>query len=271
MSNSTSRRLRIYVPRVSRMLTGRRLKSLCWYMHVPKSGGSSVHEAIRAVIPLNQHTTVINAVPTRRVAAVAYAGVDDENVIHEDGPRCAELFKMRELQQMTCMAQEDALIYGHCLFSETAHRFFGKPYKYVTMLRDPVSRVISNFRSATFENFYSGSFDAYMESDVGRRHAQLNLRYFSGIAEIKHGEEQAAMEKAKANQDLFSVIGLLDSIDNFLVQFNDVFGARPSIPHYNSAKGNHVDLTPDQKSRLEKICEFDLELHERARDKFLGS
>jgi len=270
LSGDAVRRLRIYTPRIARMATRRSLKSLCWYMHIPKSGGSSVHEALRSLIPINQHISVINAVPTRRVAAIAYAGVDDEQLIHEDGPRCAELFKMRELHQMTCMAQKDALIYGHCLFSETADKFLGQDYKYVTMLRDPISRVISNYRSVTFENYYTGSFDEYLNSDVGRRHAQLNLRYFSGSPEIEKGQEHAAMEQAKLNQDKFSVIGRLEDINNFIGQFKDAFGAGPNIPHYNSAKGNQIELNSNQKNKLENLCQFDLQLHERAKDLFDG-
>jgi len=270
LNEDTQRRLGIYVPRVSRMLTGRKLKALCWYMHIPKSGGSSIHEALRAVIPLNQRASVISAVPMRRVAGVVYAGTDDTMTVHEDGPRCAELFKLREYHQMTYMAQEDALIYGHCLYSETAHQYFGTPYKYITMLRDPISRVISNYRSATFEKFYTGDFNAYLGSDVARRHALLNLRYFSGIAEIERGQEDTAMEKAKINQDTFSVIGFLDNIEQFKAQFYEVFGAHLKIPHFNSAKGNKVDLTSDQRTKLDKLCEYDLELHERAKKKFLN-
>ena len=270
LGGDTVRRLKIYPPRIARMAARRSLKSLCWYMHIPKSGGSSVHEALRSVIPINQHTSVINAVPTRRVAAMVYAGVDDEHMIHEDGPRCAELFKMRELHQMTCMAQEDALIYGHCVFSETADKFFGQHYKYVTMLRDPIPRVISNYRSVTYENYFTGSFDEYLESDVGRRHAQLNLRYFSGRPEIEQGQEDTAMEQAKLNQDKFSVIGHLDDTKNFIDQFSDAFGARPNIPHYNPAKGNQVKLTSNQKNKLEDLCQFDLQLHERAKNSLGG-
>jgi len=63
LGGDTVRRLKIYPPRIARMAARRSLKSLCWYMHIPKSGGSSVHEALRSVIPINQHTSVINAVP----------------------------------------------------------------------------------------------------------------------------------------------------------------------------------------------------------------
>jgi hypothetical protein len=78
------------------------------------------------------------------------------------------------------------------------------------------------------------------------------------------------MEQAKLNQDKFSVIGHLDDTKNFIDQFSDAFGARPNIPHYNPAKGNQVKLTSNQKNKLEDLCQFDLQLHERAKNSLGG-
>lgn len=265
MAQELKRRLSIYVPRLGRMLLNKQLSHPCWFMHIPKSGGSSIHEALRSLIPLNEHIHVVAANSTRRAAAIYFANADDENLVHEDGSRCDELFGMREQMLLNSMAHNDALIYGHILFSEKAHKYFGDKYKYVTVLRDPVSRVISNYRSTTYENYYNGTFDEYLESDVARRHAQLNLRYFSGIAEIEHGKEDSALQVAMINQQLFSVIGFLDDLQGFCSRFEEAFGSRLSIPHYNSAKGSDVNVTPDQIKRIKELCAFDIELYQRAK------
>ncbi len=262
------RRFNIYAPRLGRMLLNKRLKHSCWFMHIPKSGGSSIHEALRALIPFQQHIGTVTAIPTRRAAAIFYENQDDENLIHEDGPRCKELFDMRELQLLSYMAHEDSLIYGHVLFSEKADRYFGNTYKYITMLRDPVQRVISNYKSAVHDKYFSGDFNQYLESDVARRHALVNLRYFSGVAEISPDKEAEAMEKAKINLEKFSVIGFLDNIEQFCDQFNDVFGARPNIPYYNKAKENKTSPTASQIKTLESICAPDIELFLLAEKKF---
>ncbi len=262
------RRLQVYVPRAIRMLACREPHALCCFMHIPKSGGTSLSEALHASIPLNQHIGVIQSIPTRRVAGVVFAGVDDPTVVHEDAPRCEELFKMRELQLMTFMAHEDALIYGHFLFSQRAHEAFGHAYKYVTVLRDPMRRIISNYRASCFGNYFTGSIDEYLDSDVGRRQAQVNLRYFSGIAEIPHGKESEVLKKAEHNQDKFSLIGNIEDIDVFENQYRDLFKTRLKIRHYNTARGDKVSLNSSQKTKLERLCAEDLILYERARTRF---
>ena len=262
------RRLRVYVPRAVRMLAGHQANAFCCFMHIPKSGGTSLSEALHASVPLNQHIGVIAAIPTRRVAGVVFAGVDDPNVVHEDGPRCEELFKLRELQLMMFMAQENALVHGHFLFSQAAHEKFGHAYKYVTVLRDPIRRVISNYRASRFENYFTGSIDEYLDSDVGRRHAQVNLRYFSGMAEIPRGEEAGALSRAKDNQDKFSLIGIIENMNLFETQYNDLFKTRLKTHHYNVARGDKVRLSSSQKTRLERLCAEDIVLYERARRQY---
>ena len=237
-------------------------------MHIPKSGGSSIHEALRAVIPLNQNIGTVDAVPTRRAASLFYSNIDDEQLVHEDGFRCKELFDLREYQLLTHMAHNDALIYGHILFSKKADDIFSGMYKYITILRDPVKRVISNYRSATYEKFYRGSLDEYLESDVARRHALLNVRYFSGRAEISSGEECIALQEAITNLEKFSVVGFLDRLDQFCGQFQDVFGRRPVIHHYNSSKSEEVSPTPEQLNKIVKLCSVDIELDQKAKTIF---
>lgn len=259
------RRLRVYMPRAVRMFARRQMHSLCCFMHIPKSGGTSLSEALHALVPLNQHIGVIAAVPTRRVAGVVFAGVDDPTVVHEDGPRCEEVFKLRELQLMVFMAQENALVHGHFLFSQLAYEKFGGAYKYVSVLRDPIQRVVSNYRDACFANYFTGSFDEYLDSDVGRRHAQVNLRYFSGIAEIPRGKEAEALSRAKDNQDKFDLIGVIEDINDFKNQYNDLFRTNLKIRHYNVARGDGVRLSSSDKVRLERLCAEDIVLYERAR------
>lgn len=270
INSETLRRFKIYLPRLRRMVLGQQLQFCCCYMHIPKSGGSSVHEALRAVVPFNQQIGAIDAISTRRAAGVIYAGKNDITTVHEDGPRCSELFLLREHQLMTYMADKMPLVYGHFLFSEKVDKYFGSSYKYVTVLRDPVARVISNYRSAKFAKFITHDFDSYLDSDVACRHAQVNLRYFSGIADISSEDCSKVLERAKHNLEKFSVIGFVDELDTFTLKFREQFGVRPKIFHYNSAKGDRLSLTDQQFQKIEKLCRYDKELYEIARNKHLN-
>lgn len=262
------RRLMVYGPRFVRMLSRGGLQERCCFMHVPKSGGSSVNEALHALAPFDRHIMTTPAIPTRRAMAVFLRGVDDENAIHEDGPNSEPLFAFREQMMLTGMAHDDILIHGHFLFSEKGFKTFPN-YRWITMLRDPVQRVISNFKDARRAGFYSGTMDEYIASGIARRHSQLNLRYFSGTPEVAEGAEAETLARALANLDKFAVIGFLDRLDLFKKHFGDVFGATPRIQHYNVGMKMSVELTTPQRRALEAFCAPDYEIFEAARKAWL--
>lgn len=262
------RRAMVYGPRTVRMLTRGGLSQPCCFMHVPKSGGSSVNEALHALAPMDRHILSVPAIPTRRAMAISLNGVDDENAIHEDGPNSEPLFTFREQMVLTGMAHDDVLIHGHFLYSAKGHATFPQ-YQWITMLRDPLARVISNYKDARRAGFYDGTIDEYIESGIARRHAQLNLRYFSGTPEVPEGGEAAALQVALANLEKFAIIGFLDRIDLFKERFGEVFGAVPRIQHYNVGMKLSVDLTDAQRKTLEGFCAPDYEIFETARSAWL--
>lgn len=258
------RRALVYGPRLIRMLSRGGLKERCCFMHVPKSGGSSVNEALHALAPFDRHIMTTPAIPTRRAMAVSLLGRDDENAIHEDGPNSAPLFAFREQMMLTGMAHDDILIHGHFLYSSKGHEAFPH-YRWITMLRDPIERVISNFKDARRAGFFTGTMDEYIASGVARRHGQLNLRYFSETPEVPEGGEGHALAKALDNLGRFAVIGFLDRLDLFKAQFAEVFGVAPKIAHYNVGMKMKVDLTAEQRRALEAFCAPDYEIFEAAR------
>jgi hypothetical protein len=236
----------------------------CCFYHIPKSGGTSLSEALRAVVPIHRHIGEVPANATRRAASIMHSGADDEIAFYDDGEKAAEVFALREAMLLNFMVKDVALVHGHCIFSSKADLHFGDRYKYVTMLRDPVSRVISNYRAARGAGYVTTEFGDYLDTLIGRSHTTHNLRYFSGRAHVGKKDEADALAQAKAVIDRFAVIGFMDSLGEFLMRFEAVFGARLSIGHYNAGK-KAPDITSVDRRRLEAACEPDLELHEYAR------
>lgn len=257
-------RSRLYMGRSLRTVSGQMLRAPCVFMHVPKCGGTSVSEALYATVPLHRRIGILDSPSIRSALAIQHTDRDDLS-FHDEGPRAEEITAFREALLLMHMSHRASLIHGHFLFSDRAWQHFGAAYRYVTILRDPVARTISNFRMDRRTGTFAGDFDAYLDSDHGRRQALHKLRYFSGRATIAPGQEAQAMQLAKRNMARFSLIGFLEDLPGFARDFAQVFGVRPWIAHYNSAGADApFRMTDAQRRRLTELCAPDIELFAHA-------
>lgn len=258
-------RSRLYAGRTLRTVTGQSLRHPCVFMHVPKCGGTSVSEALYATVPLHLKIGILDAPSIRRALAILNCGRDDLSY-HDEGPRAAETSRFREALVLMHMAHQATLIHGHFLFSETAWQHFGDRYRFVSILRDPVARTISNYRMDRRTGVFTGDFDAFLDSAEGRLKALHMLRYFSGMPEVAPEQETQALDIARRNMARFSLLGFLDDLPGFADGFARIFGVRPWIPHYNAAEDADVQITPEQHGRLQALCAPDIALYQLARD-----
>lgn len=260
-----TRRSRVYGGRLISALSNRPLKHNCCFYHIPKSGGTSLSEALHAIVPVYRHIGEVPANTTRRAASIMHTNIDDEKAFYDDGEKGEDVFRLREAMLLSFMANDVALTHGHVLFSHKADRHFGSRYKYITMLRDPADRVISNYRAARNAGYVSENFSEYLAGRIGRAHALHNLRYFSGRAQIPKEDIPNALKQAKEVINKFAVIGFVDAMDDFIARFEAVFGARLSIGRYNIGKTPALEISAEDKQRLDALCAPDRALHEYAR------
>ncbi|MFT4013554.1 MAG: sulfotransferase family 2 domain-containing protein [Paracoccus sp. (in: a-proteobacteria)] len=256
------RRSRLYLGRTLRTAGG--LRKPCVFMHVPKCGGTSVSEALYATVPLHREIGIIDSPSLRSAMAIQNTGRDDDSY-HDEGPNAEAISRVRETLLLMHMSHQARLVHGHFLFSECAWQHFGEKYSYVTILRDPLARTISNYRMDLRTKTFHGDFDEYLASDHGRRQALHKLRYFSGMATVTPEQEAEAMILAKRNMSRFALIGFLEDLDGFARDFARLFGVKPWIPHYNSAgKDKPFHMTDEQRHKLEVLCAPDIELFAHA-------
>lgn len=257
-------RSRLYAGRSLRTMSGQSLRHPCVFLHVPKCGGTSVSEALYATVPLHRKIGILDSPSIRRALAIQHSGRDDLSY-HDEGPNAEATTRFREALVLMHMAHQATLIHGHFLFSEAAWQQFGHRYRYVTILRDPVARTISNYRMDLRTGTFRGDFDAFLDSAEGRRKALHKLRYFSGMATVDPADEAAALEAARRNMARFSLIGFLDDLPEFAADFARLFGVRPRIPHYNKAEEARFEISAGQMDRLRALCAPDMDLFDHAR------
>lgn len=257
------RRFRTYSRRIVNMASGG-LRHPCVFMHVPKCGGTSVSEALYATVPMSRRVGVIDAISTRRATTLMHADTTEPFLYHDDLPTGVEVYKLREQILLTHMAWNTELIHGHIIFSKKAYKHFGDHYRFITLLREPTARVLSNFLGSVRGGMIKDDLDAYLDSEIFRTQGLSMLRYFSGIHAVAPENEVAALEQAKSNMALFSIIGFLDNLDDFSDQYRAMFGRCPRIFHYNLSESKHPVLNAAQQAKIESVMRSEFELWQHA-------
>ena len=189
---------------------------------------------------------------------------------HEDLPGGRFTFALREQALLTHLCWGTQLIHGHVFLSERAQAAARRSHGWVTMMRDPAERAVSNFRMAVRAGVIPDDLDAWLDGTVGRSMAQVNLRYLSGRNEIPPGQEARATQIALDRLGWFDLIGFLDDPAGFSRGFSRRFGPRLPMPRYNSASGPALQLTRSQHDRLEALVRPDREVYAAARRIFGG-
>ncbi len=250
------------------MILGGGLSQKCLFLHLPKCGGTSLAEALYATVPMQRRVAVVDAFSTRRAAAILHFGRDDVDLCHDDHANGALTFALRNAIVLTHLCWDTQLIHGHVLFTPEVERFVLPQYRLVTMMRDPVSRAVSNLREAIATGTASGDVEAWLAGPIARQHAMVNLRYLSGRQTVAPDEETACLKLALARLPQFALVGFIDEVPTFLARFRDMFGVRLELGHANEARAAAITLTADQQARLEGLCALDLQIHERAKALF---
>lgn len=244
------------------------MRANCCFMHVPKCGGTSMIHGLRRLCPIQRSLGLIQVAPSRSAISLLAERRLDYFGFHEDGPRTADVFAFRRSLLFYFLASDLPLVAGHFLFDRDAFANFGDRYRFISVLRDPVERMVSHYNEERRGNYLDLPFVAYLETNLAWRHATTALRYFSGMAHIEPTHLDHALALAKANLRCFAVVGFTENLDRFCARFADLFGRRLRIGHYRRAVLPKPDIDRAMRHRLEVMCRGDLELYQAAKELF---
>lgn len=171
-------------------------------------------------------------------------------------------------------------LFSHCPYGEPDKHFLGE-HRYVTFLRDPMDRVVSNYYHI-INNPFNPQFDGYIKfslKDIVR--ANKYSTFDNGMVRLISGRKDIGnlppvsevtendLERAKRNISTFTLVGFLNTFNPDLVKFAELFGWTDL--RYNwYRKGQRPPLDQVRPDVLEVIREqnrFDLELVNFARSR----
>jgi hypothetical protein len=225
------------------------------FLHIPKAAGSTLHKII-----------------ARQYASDSIYSIDGLRV-HES---IAEFKQLPEAKR-----SEIKVLKGHMRFG--LHEYLPQPSTYITILRDPVERIISHYY------YVLRSPEHYLYEQVTSRNMSLTDYICSGITkELNNSQtrllctkaaletyEQGSkeiLESAKKNiQEKFAVVGLAEKFDETLILLKRNF--KWNLPFYikaNITKDRPLknDISQETLKIIEQYNELDVELYEFISKKF---
>ncbi len=173
------------------------------------------------------------------------------------------------------------IVQGH--FAYGLHEHVSRPAVYVTMLREPIARVISYYRfirdnpnhthhAVAIELGLAG----FVQERVSKALDNGQLRYLSGVEDTPFGAcTEEMFEAALAHlEQRFVAVGLVEAFDDSILLMRRALGWRmPVYMPLNVSKHRVADekVSPETFALLREYNRFDLRLYDYARQRFLVS
>lgn len=234
-------------------------------VHLPKTAGSSLGRLFYRQTPFARFAVMHNW-----LAAV------NEN----PAPNFADANRrtVENLERLTGRELSPALLIGHVPF-RLARDHLPDSTAFVTVLRDPVERIISTYsylRSRPDPNLYHGGRfpdDLTLDRAVDEGYIPDNLQTrLLSDPEVPHGQCSGEMlAEAKRNLDAFLEVGLTERFPEFLILIRRRTGLRDILPPRLRTTPHRQRRSEFQRRAIEAVerhNELDLELYDHARSMF---
>lgn len=216
------------------------------FLHIMKAGGTTLNGIINQQYP-NPSIFRVN-------------GINNRNQI-----QTLSRYQRKKLK----------LIRGHFAFG--LHYFLDCPATYFTMIRDPVTRFISNYyyqqRRIKDEKLKQLSLEDFVWLR-GKEQANTQTKMLCGLTpKMENRTKETMLQIAKDNLDnYFSSVGLLERFDESLVLFRKQFNWNfPFYLQQNKSinKPNHYqNLSQEALNSLREYNAIDIELYKYVSQKF---
>jgi hypothetical protein len=235
-------------------------RKIC-FIHVPKCGGDSVSRALarsysfwdRLIVP----NWYVNLHASRTAAAVLECGMMD----------------LREAVLTYKLAEaKTKFVTGHIVCRPRTREAFDAQWQFVTVLRDPVKRWISEFVYNTYgkQDWARNTLpiEAYVDSAVGVASGRRYLEYFSDW----HEDEPVAeghVQTAANNLARFAAVGFLEDLPAFALTLQQLLGRPVRIPRVNVSPSRErtaeIMRRTDLMGRIRTLCSGDIAVCELVR------
>lgn len=235
-----------------RRMKDRLYRERIMFVHVPKSGGTSLSHALRARYPLSYFKL------SEEAATVAGQGLS------------AGQWMALKRRIASYSAETGAhYVQGHFPIDRTFLDTYAGRYHLITLLREPVDRVISHYFFD--KRLRRMSFEEFLASPRGFVETRVLALFFGELDWDDPQDPEAATERAIANLERFAVVGILEDQAAFHRALAARTGIRIAIPRRNV--GEHradAAIDPELRRHLAALCAGDIRIYEHFRARGAG-
>lgn len=171
-------------------------------------------------------------------------------------------------------------ISGHYNYSSGAFLGQEDEFDLLTILRNPLERVLSNyyfnrFREERIHFPIESELSEWLSTDQARATARVFTRMFVGDSEAAAALDRRgqwhdmrfAVSAAIANLEKFTIIGTLERLKDFESAIRQRYGIKNTIGHLRKSPRpgylKFADQPADVQERLLELCEPDMAIYER--------
>jgi len=240
------------------------------FVHIPKCGGVSIDRAIKScyrTMDIRNDLGIKGIDPVASLNAVAI--VESGLPANHSTLGAFDPMALREQVLLYYMAQKKTkYISGHFAFSNLAYENFNKDFGFITILRDPVQRFISEFVYNKFKKIdhckIRGDLEEYLDSPFAKASGRSYVRYLCGKPGPDESMGSAAVSYALDNLRKFDVVGKLEDMARFSDSFEKRFNRHLKIKKENITPNlsalEQIKNARSIRKRIEDLCEMDTEI-----------
>ncbi|NBB78470.1 MAG: hypothetical protein GVY36_03375 [Verrucomicrobia bacterium] len=249
-------------------------------MHIPKCAGTAISSAIRNAFAEQGDKTTSSETPSEEMFQASRILDRDKS----PDIRAQRFLEYRQFLLFVQIENNQKLIQGHLPFSPLAVSLYPN-YDFITVLRDPVERLISGiifniFKVRKSEKNWDprSKIELLLKDDQILEFSNQLTRYLGGLDYRGRGEVTGAKRRALANLELFKLVGFVDELPEMAANFEILYGVPLNLVEKNVT--SRLFKTTSEKREIyqifegsmrEKIidfCQDDLEVYGRAKKLF---
>ena len=224
-----------------------------FFCHVPKCGGVSLSDAI------------YESLYPKKLKASRFT-----NNIDLKGSKVAseilnlDMMTVREAQLVNYLnSKGQVFITGHCRARPEVTSEFSKLWNFITILREPEKRFVSEY---VYNRFKSSSWlkndseiSEYLDTEKAKSSSTTYARFFSKFSTYEEimANKNEAIDSAIINLENFASVGVLEDLESWQKQFNNKFGANIKVSSKNTTPNNdEAQKIYNNSAIMERIREF---------------